>query len=93
MITSDSSGERRLTPRQAEMLRIIRRQVREQGVAPTTRELGKLMGVRSSNGTTEHLAELEKKGFIRRTRRGAVLVATPGACAACGAPLAPEAAS
>lgn len=51
-----------LTRRQAEALDYIERQ----DVVPTLRELGKVMGIRSTNGVSDHLCMLEKKGRIAR---------------------------
>jgi len=88
-----------LTGRQAEMLDLIRRHIAKRGYAPTLRELGALMGVRSTNGVNDHLKQLERKGYIRRdtvTARGIVVLGADGRCGACGQPLpaaAPEVAS
>jgi repressor LexA len=39
------------------------------GMAPTIRELADLLGLRSTNGVTDHIKWLEKKGFIERVPR------------------------
>lgn len=38
------------------------------GVAPTIRELGDRLGIRSPNAVSEHLAALERKGALSRAR-------------------------
>ena len=59
-----------LTKRQEETLRWIREFVREQGLPPTVREIGRAFGIKSS--TVFHLLKrLEKKGHLKRGRLGA----------------------
>lgn len=55
-----------LTPRQAEVLEALRAFTLEHGVAPTLRELGAILGIRSTHGMMCHLDALEKKGAIQR---------------------------
>lgn len=57
---------RRLTARQQLVLDFIREHIRIHRVPPTLREIGKAMGIRSTNGVNDHLRALERKGFIRR---------------------------
>lgn len=57
-----------LTHRQAQVLDFIRVTIRTRGYAPTLREIGDHMGIRSTNGVSDHLAALERKGAIRRER-------------------------
>lgn len=66
MTSSSSSSPRPLTGRQAELLGFICAHLREKGYAPTLRELGALMSIRSTNGVNDHLMALERKGYIRR---------------------------
>jgi repressor LexA len=56
-----------LTPRQREVLELIRATVREKGFPPTVRELGEKLGINSPNGVFQHLAELERKGYLKRS--------------------------
>jgi len=49
-----------LTKRQAQTLDYIERQA----VPPTLREIGEVMGIRSTNGVNDHLAALVRKGRI-----------------------------
>ncbi len=55
-----------LTARQRETLDIVRDAVATRGYPPTLRELGKLMGIGSTNGVTDHLAALQRKGYLVR---------------------------
>jgi len=53
-----------LTPRQAEILEVIRRHIAENHRPPSRPELAKTLGVASTNGVFKHLAALQKKGAI-----------------------------
>ncbi|GAA5183792.1 transcriptional repressor LexA [Niveibacterium umoris] len=53
-----------LTPRQAEILDLIRRTVREEGRPPTRIEICEAFGFRSPNAAEEHLKALARKGAI-----------------------------
>jgi repressor LexA len=53
-----------LTPRQAEILEVIRRHIVENHRPPSRPELAKSLGVASTNGVFKHLAALQKKGAI-----------------------------
>lgn len=68
-----------LTDRQLEIVGVIRASIAERGYPPTLREIGKALGIRSSNGVNEHLRLLEKKGVILRdgASRGIRLLDTP----------------
>lgn len=57
---------RALTDRQARVLDCIRSYLNERGYPPTIRELGELIGVRSTNGVVDHLRALERKGYLTR---------------------------
>lgn len=54
-----------LTKRQLEVLDVIRRSIATRGYPPTLREIGDEFGIRSTNGVSDHLKALERKGFIR----------------------------
>lgn len=56
-----------LTDRQRAVLDHIRSKITEQGYAPTLREIGEALGMKSTNGVQDHVKALEKKGYIRRT--------------------------
>jgi len=53
-----------LTPRQAEILDLIRRTVRTEGRPPTRIEICEAFGFRSPNAAEEHLKALVRKGAI-----------------------------
>ncbi len=55
-----------LTTRQEMILVFIRRSIRDHGYPPTLREIGTQMGIRSTNGVSDHLRALERKGYLRR---------------------------
>ena len=55
-----------LTKRQNDVYERIRAHVREHAKPPTLHELGKALGIRTTNGVSKHLHALEQKGYIRR---------------------------
>ncbi|GLP95961.1 transcriptional repressor LexA [Paraferrimonas sedimenticola] len=55
---------RPLTPRQAEILELIKVAIQDTGMPPTRAEIAKTLGFRSANAAEEHLKALAKKGFI-----------------------------
>jgi repressor LexA len=55
-----------LTDRQDAILQFIRASIRERGYPPTFREIGAKMGIKSTNGVSDHLRALERKGYLRR---------------------------
>ncbi|MEI8254059.1 MAG: transcriptional repressor LexA [Deltaproteobacteria bacterium] len=55
-----------LTERQDMILQFIRHSIRDRGYPPTLREIGSKMGIRSTNGVSDHLRALERKGYLRR---------------------------
>ena len=57
---------RPITDRQRTVLVIIHEYIKNEGFAPTLRDLGQAAGIKSTNGVTDHLVALEKKGFITR---------------------------
>jgi repressor LexA len=56
-----------LTDRQQEVLTVIRERSRMYG--PSVREIGKELGIASPNGVVCHLKCLERKGYIRRSKK------------------------
>jgi len=56
-----------LTDRQRQVLRFIIDSARETGFSPTVREIAGEFGFRSPKAASDHLAALERKGYIRRT--------------------------
>lgn len=73
-----------LTERQEAILDFIRRSIRERGYPPTLREIGAQMNIRSTNGVSDHLRALERKGYLRREdmKSRALRPTTPDAIAA-----------
>ena len=55
-----------LTARQKEILDFITVSIDQRGYPPTIREIGKHMGIRSTNGVNDHLKALERKGVLTR---------------------------
>jgi repressor LexA len=55
-----------LTSRQQICLDIIQRSIENRGYPPTLREIGAQMGIGSTNGVTDHIKSLERKGFLHR---------------------------
>lgn len=73
---------RALTARQRRVLDFIREYTRREGAPPSLREIGKAMGIRSTNGVNDHLRALERKGCIRRRdmlSRSIVIIGTDAA--------------
>ncbi len=55
-----------LTQRQRDILDFISTSIDRRGYPPTLREIGEHFGIRSTNGVSDHLKALEKKGFLAR---------------------------
>lgn len=53
-----------LTPRQAEVLELIKANMNETGMPPTRAEIAQKLGFKSANAAEEHLKALAKKGVI-----------------------------
>jgi repressor LexA len=53
-----------LTPRQRQILELIRRHIRETGYPPTRAEIAQAFGFRSVNAAVEHLKALARHGVI-----------------------------
>ena len=63
-----------LTPRQKEIYDFLLRTIREKGYAPSIHEIGSRFKIASTNGVSDHLKALEKKGYIRRVGKRAIEV-------------------
>jgi repressor LexA len=62
-----------LTPRQQQVLELLRSFIEEHGMPPTRAEIARALGFRSANAAEDHLRALERKGVIdlcRGTSRG-----------------------
>ena len=51
---------------QDRILAYIQSEIRERGYAPSVREIGEAVGLRSTSTVHGHLMRLEKKGLLRR---------------------------
>jgi len=67
-----------LTDRQMQVLTIIRDHIQKNGQAPTVREIARELGVSSTCTAHKHLAALEKKGLISKTKYGYRSIELPG---------------
>jgi len=56
----------KLTSKEADILSVIVKNVRQKGYPPSVREIGDKVGLRSSSTVHGYLKRLEKKGIIRR---------------------------
>jgi repressor LexA len=63
-----------LTDRQKEIYDFLLKSIREQGFAPSIHEIGRRFKIASTNGVSDHLKALEKKGYIRRVGKRAIEV-------------------
>ncbi|WP_163936491.1 transcriptional repressor LexA [Paraferrimonas sp. SM1919] len=55
---------RPLTPRQNQVLELIRNHINDTGMPPTRAEIATTLGFKSANAAEEHLKALKKKGMI-----------------------------
>jgi repressor LexA len=55
-----------LSPRQRAILDFITDSIDQRGVAPTYREIGAALGIGSTNGVSDHIKALVKKGYLER---------------------------
>ena len=70
-----------LTPRQKQILEMIRESIEALGMPPTRAEIGQAFGFRSPNAAEEHLRALERKGAIEMipgSSRGIRLIGPSG---------------
>jgi len=63
-----------LTARQKEIYDFLLKTIREKGYAPSIPEIGVKFKIVSTNGVSDHLKALEKKGYIRRVGKRAIEV-------------------
>ena len=81
---------RPLTPRQAEILQLIKDYQQETGMPPTRAEIALRLGFKSANAAEEHLKALAKKGVLEMmpgTSRGIRLLEDESAPEQLGLPL------
>lgn len=55
-----------LTERQKTVLEFVVEYIRVHRFPPTVREIGRALGIRSTNGVSDHLKALERKGYLER---------------------------
>lgn len=55
-----------LTPKQAAILSVIKKSIRQKGYPPSVREIGQAVGLSSSSTVHGYLKKLEDKGYLRR---------------------------
>ncbi|HVO93216.1 MAG TPA: transcriptional repressor LexA [Terriglobales bacterium] len=63
-----------LTDRQKAIYDFLLQTIREKGFAPSIPEIGRQFKIASTNGVSDHLKALEKKGYIRRIGKRAIEV-------------------
>lgn len=61
-----------LTERQKAIYDFLLKGIREKGFAPSIHEIGRQFKIASTNGVSDHLKALEKKGYIRRVGKRAI---------------------
>ena len=59
-------SETTLTARQREILEVIEASMQERGYPPSVREIGEAVGLNSPSTVHNHLATLQKLGYLRR---------------------------
>src|SRR5574341_389549 len=64
-----------LTDRQKAIYDFLLKTIREKGFAPSIPEIGRQFKIASTNGVSDHLKALEKKGYIRRVGKRAIEIA------------------
>lgn len=57
----------RLTARQQKVLDFVVDTIQKYGYPPTLREIGEHMGIKSTNGVSDHLKALERKGYLKKS--------------------------
>ena len=63
-----------LTSRQKAIYDFLLKTIRQKGFAPSIAEIGKQFKIASTNGVSDHLKALERKGYIRRVGKRAIEV-------------------
>jgi repressor LexA len=63
-----------LTARQKAIYDFLLKSIREKGYAPSIPEIGARFKIASTNGVSDHLKALERKGYIRRAGKRAIEV-------------------
>jgi repressor LexA len=66
-----------LTQRQRQIYDFLVKIIREKGFAPSIPEIGVRFKIASTNGVSDHLKALERKGYIRRVGKRAIEILAP----------------
>ncbi|MDD3777209.1 MAG: transcriptional repressor LexA [Actinomycetota bacterium] len=69
---------KKLTPKQEKVLEIISQFIAQKGYPPTVRELAQRLGLASPRAVSDHLAALQKKGYIEKTSLARSIKITDG---------------
>lgn len=77
----------KLTPRQTEVLTLIKRNIEDTGYPPTRAEIAKELGFKSANAAEEHLRALARKGAIEMVPGASRGIRLPDDPAAQGLPI------
>lgn len=78
-------GDHEPTPRQREILRFIRSFIHDFGYPPTMREIGAAFGIASTNGVTDHLKALVRRGKLKvEFGKSRAIKVLDGPCPLCG---------
>ena len=59
-----------LAPRQQQVLEYIAVSLDQRGIPPSFREIADALGIKSTNGVSDHIKALERKGYIKREKGG-----------------------
>lgn len=73
-----------VTPRQIQILDIIRTATRERGFAPSYEEIGRLAGLSSLATVHKHIQNLKNKGLLRHKYNRARSIQPTDFCPLCG---------
>lgn len=56
----------KLTPRQRKVYDSIVQAISDNGYPPTLREIGSTLGIKSTNGVSDHIKALQRKGYLKK---------------------------
>jgi len=66
IIKAGAAMDSDLTPKQAAILAMIKKNIKQKGYPPSVREIGQAVGLSSSSTVHAYLKKLEAKGYLRR---------------------------
>ncbi|QDV49597.1 LexA family protein [Gimesia fumaroli] len=70
-MVEEKQERQKLTDRQKAVYEFVRKEISENRLAPTVRNIGDALGIKSPNGVMCHLKALERKGWITRGENAA----------------------